>query len=345
MTSDRVPDHGLTDPSESAPGTELEFGSAGTLRRYFEGNQGRQMHKWIHYFDIYEAHFQKFRGKSPTVLEIGVQHGGSLEMWKSYFGDGCRIIGIDIDPRCLALIEGGFEIHIGDQADPAFWKQITAEIPQFDIVIDDGGHFCNQQIVTFENLFRHVADQGVYLCEDTHTNYLRSHGGGLRKSGTFVEMAKCLVDQLHAWHSRDKETLVPDYYTENIASIHFYDSIVVFEKKEHDRPLDKIKGTPSWGAENSSTPPPRGEHGSQDETEPLDSFQQMEDELRQTRIKLENARQTIVQTQDEVQQTRNEVEGTRETIRKMNVDLETPKVLLRQLVRSLWTRLRNSVTG
>jgi len=57
------------------------------LKEYFENNPGRLIHKWVHYFEIYERHLERFRGRDINMLEIGVSHGGSLQMWKHYFGD------------------------------------------------------------------------------------------------------------------------------------------------------------------------------------------------------------------------------------------------------------------
>ena len=70
------------------------------LHRYFLNNSHKRLHKWIHYFDIYETHFARFRGKAPVMVEIGVMGGGSLKMWKEYFGEGSRIVGVDINPDC-----------------------------------------------------------------------------------------------------------------------------------------------------------------------------------------------------------------------------------------------------
>jgi limonene-1,2-epoxide hydrolase len=70
----------------------------GDLHKYFLNNNNRRIHKWFHYFDIYEKHFSRFRNLKPVILEIGVMGGGSLEMWRDYFGEGAQIIGLDIDP-------------------------------------------------------------------------------------------------------------------------------------------------------------------------------------------------------------------------------------------------------
>src|SRR6185369_13635192 len=143
---------------------------ANPLSAYFFANTGRLMHKWHHYLDIYHRHFRRFRGRSPVVLEIGVYHGGSLQMWREYFGPGTRIVGLDIDPRCAALAEDGIEILIGDQADRAFLAEVRRRHPHVDIVIDDGGHGMQQQIVSFEELYPHLQPEGIYLCEDMHTS-------------------------------------------------------------------------------------------------------------------------------------------------------------------------------
>ena len=80
------------------------------LEKYFNENTGNMIHKWIHYFDIYEQHLSRFRGSDVCIVEFGVSHGGSLQMWKSYFGDKCKIFGIDINPHCKKLKEDQIDI-------------------------------------------------------------------------------------------------------------------------------------------------------------------------------------------------------------------------------------------
>ena len=69
----------------------------------------------MHYFDIYDRAFSSFRDKKVTVVEIGVFHGGSLQMWKKYFGRRAHIFGIDIDERVKSLVERRVRIVTGDQ--------------------------------------------------------------------------------------------------------------------------------------------------------------------------------------------------------------------------------------
>ncbi|MFV8816342.1 CmcI family methyltransferase [Haliea sp. E17] len=205
----------------------------GTLHRYFLNNGDKRIHKWLHFFDIYERHFERFRGKSPVIVEIGVKWGGSLQMWKDYFGPGCKVVGIDINPDCARHAEDAIEILIGSQDDPAVIEQVFERYPQVDIVIDDGSHIMEHMIATFEMMYHRVQPNGVYLVEDTHTCYWEVFGGGLRREGTFMEFTKHKLDELNAVHTR--EALPVTEFTRSTDYIACYDSVVVFERRPQGR--------------------------------------------------------------------------------------------------------------
>ena len=57
------------------------------LRSIFDSGLSLRCDKWDSYFEVYEEYLSKFVNKSPVVVEIGVAGGGSLEMWKKYFGN------------------------------------------------------------------------------------------------------------------------------------------------------------------------------------------------------------------------------------------------------------------
>jgi SAM-dependent methyltransferase len=215
------------------------------LAQYFLRNQGRLLYKWHHYFEIYHRHFERFRGTSPVVLEVGVFHGGSLHMWRDYFGKGTKIIGIDIDPRCRQFEDEATTILIGDQADPAFLADVRKRYPRVDILIDDGGHRMAEQITTFGELYPHLQPNGVYLCEDTHTSYGAPWEGGLRRPGTFIEFSKHLIDALNGWYYMPEGKDL-DVHTTGTFSVSFYDSIVVVEKRPIDPPRVSQTGRPSY---------------------------------------------------------------------------------------------------
>ncbi|MBS4063751.1 MAG: class I SAM-dependent methyltransferase [Chitinophagaceae bacterium] len=213
------------------------------LQNYFLNNTGRVINKWEHYFDIYERHFSKYREKpNVVILEIGVANGGSIEMWRNYFGPNAKIFGIDINPECKKFESDNVEIFIGSQSDKNFLNQVKQSIPKLDILIDDGGHTMSQQIATFDVMFEHVKSDGIFLCEDVHTSYWLPYGGGYKRSGTFIEYSKNLIDLLHAFHSNQNSLKVTDF-TKSTNSIHFYDSIVVIEKKGREKPFDLCTGT------------------------------------------------------------------------------------------------------
>jgi hypothetical protein len=207
------------------------------LIEYLENNRdGRQLHRWRHYFDIYHRHFAGFRGQPLTMIEIGIFNGGSLRMWRDYFGPQATIVGVDVNPGCKQFSEPGIDIVIGDQADRAFLRSLSDRYPNFAILVDDGGHEMHQQISTFEELYPRLSSDGVYLCEDTHTSYMPMFGGGYRKPQTFIETVKPLIDRLNAFHSQDQTQLAPDDFTRTTSSMHFYDSVLVIEKKLRAHP-------------------------------------------------------------------------------------------------------------
>ncbi len=212
---------------------------------YFENHEHRLIHKWMHYFEIYDRHFAQFRNQPLTMIEFGVMHGGSLQMWKWYFGAAAQIHGVDINPRCSELAEDRITIHIGDQENRESLRHLTELVPKCDIIIDDGGHLMRQQCNTFEEMWGHLKDGGVYLCEDTMTSYWPGYGGGYKRPDTFIEYTKSLVDQLHAWHTKEPG-FTPDAFTQSAFAVHYYDSVVVIEKRAMQAPQARMKGTPSF---------------------------------------------------------------------------------------------------
>lgn len=216
-----------------------------TLIEYFEHHDHRMIHKWMHYFEIYERHLSKFRHKRMSMIEFGVWQGGSLQMWKHFFGPEATIYGVDIDPRCATLGEENITIIMGNQEDRDSLRGIKDTLPRFDLIIDDGGHTMMQQIITFEEMYSHLKEGGVYLCEDLHTSYWPGYGGGVRNPNSFIEYTKRLIDQLNAWYSHEVGFAV-DEFTRTAFSLHYYDSIVVIEKRSMKPPHARMRGYPSF---------------------------------------------------------------------------------------------------
>ncbi len=214
----------------------------------FLSNQGRMIHKWTHYFPVYERHFTRYVNRPLTFLEIGCGSGGSLQMWKRHLGPFAEIVGIDIAPECKAFEEDQIAIRIGDQADTAFLDSVIAEFGPPDIVVDDGSHMMQHLRTTFGHLYPRMSATGVYVVEDLHTAYWPEFEGGLRSESSFIEFCKGLIDELNADHVTGGE-LTSTAFTRSTLSMHFYDSMVVFERGRHLR-----KHAPMIGQGTGSAP-------------------------------------------------------------------------------------------
>lgn len=194
----------------------------------FLTNDKRSIHKWKHYFPAYEQHFRRYVNRPVVFWEIGCGEGGSLQMWKRYFGPHAQIVGLDIRPQCREFEEDQIAVRIGDQSNGQFLDAVLAEFGTPDIVLDDGSHKMSDVIATFRHLYDRIDRNGVYMVEDMHTAYWEDFGGGLRRPGTFIELCKELVDELNGVHAK-LETV----FTRATLSMHFYDSIVAFERGSH----------------------------------------------------------------------------------------------------------------
>jgi methyltransferase family protein len=193
------------------------------LRSYFEAHRdGRGIYKGRHYFDLYVRHLAEFVGREIVVVEVGVYSGGSLEMWKSYFGKHATIHGVDIQEACRVYEAEGVHIHVGDQADRPFWRQFKEAVPFIDVLIDDGGHHPNEMRVTFEELFPIMRPGGVYICEDIiNGNEFLAYLGGLAEHLTTYESIP-LAEPGVASAANPLQQVVE--------SIHFYPFVAVVER-------------------------------------------------------------------------------------------------------------------
>ena len=209
-----------------------------TLTSIFNTHTGRIIHKYDHYFPIYERHFLRFVGKQITFFEIGSGRGGSAQMWKQYFGSNARIVSLDINPDCAEFEEDQIHVRIGHQADAEFLDKVLNEFGAPDIVLDDGSHENDHMIATFGHLYDRTKDRGVYMVEDMHCCYLERYGGGVKAAGSFMEFAKDKIDELNGCHMN-----TGTHFTRTTLSMHFYPSVAVFERgSAGDTRVNRMKG-------------------------------------------------------------------------------------------------------
>lgn len=199
------------------------------LETLFKEHRGRHSSKWHHYFEVYDRHLSHLINKPFTLLEIGIAGGGSLQLWKKYFGSSVKIIGIDIDQNCY-FEESQIKTYIGDQTDTEFLSKILKENDQPTVIIDDGSHIQSHVIQTFNFLYPVLTNYGIYIVEDCHTAYWPRFEGGVNSHLNFVEiMSKTVHDVNTKWYNVPKTPRL-----NNLNSIHFYDSMIVCEKKQNN---------------------------------------------------------------------------------------------------------------
>ena len=174
------------------------------------------------YFEVYDTLFAKYVGQPITFVEIGIFNGGSLFMWRSFFGPQARIIGIDLNPNAKVWEKDGFEIFIGDQADPDFWADFNAKVGPVDIMLDDGGHTYTQQIVTTECVLDTIKDGGMLVVEDVHTSYMTGFG---EQKFSFVNYVSVWINKINSRFGK-----FPKYQNDRrVWSVEVFDSIVAFK--------------------------------------------------------------------------------------------------------------------
>lgn len=187
---------------------------AETLAELYASHRGKVSDKWSSYLPTYDRLFAEFRDRPIHLLEIGVQNGGSLELWAKYFPKAKTITGIDINPKCgeLKFDDPRIFLAIEDASIGEPW------IPKYDIIIDDGSHHPLAQIQAFERWFPRLNDSGIYVIEDMHcdnciyaVNQLEGYGKDL------------VIDDRRAIKEDDRISL-------NIARVEYLNSMMVFIK-------------------------------------------------------------------------------------------------------------------
>jgi Glycosyl transferase family 2 len=217
------------------------------LKELYVNHTGKSSDKWSNYLIEYNLLFSQHKNQEINILEIGIQNGGSLEIWAEFFGNAKRIIGCDINPRCelLQYEDPRIAVIVGDANQDLVERAILNKASSFDIIIDDGSHTSTDIIRSFARYFKHIPVGGLYVAEDLHCSYWKEFGGGLYDPLSSLSFFKRLIDIVHSEHwgintSRLEalETFQKKYdvafSVEDLAQIHsieFLNSICVIRKR------------------------------------------------------------------------------------------------------------------
>lgn len=224
-----------------------------TLPQLYAEHTGKVSDKWSSYLIEYDRLFADYCQKAISLLEIGIQNGGSLEIWSKYFSNASALIGCDVNPDCarLSYDDSRIEVIIGDANDPDVHKRVCQRSPAFDIIIDDGSHMSKDIIKSFALYFPLIVDGGVFIAEDLHCSYWEQFEGGLHNpysSLAFFKRLGDIVNYEHWRNNKSRKILLKEFMTrfdvdfleDDLAGIHsieFVNSLCIIKKLSPEKNL------------------------------------------------------------------------------------------------------------
>ena len=222
-----------------------------SLEELYHSHRGKVSDKWSSYLPVYERSFERFRRSPVRLLEVGIQNGGSLEIYQAYLPEGSLIVGCDINPKCQTLqYDRNVHVVVGDCGATSTQDAVTAISPRFDIIIDDGSHRSSDIIRTFLMYFPLLEEGGIFIIEDLHASYWKDWEGGLFYTLSSMAFFKLLADTINCEHWGNGKTavdlmshefadyaqLIPAADLKNVFSVQFFNSVCVVEKCSSSRP-------------------------------------------------------------------------------------------------------------
>ncbi|WP_158273290.1 class I SAM-dependent methyltransferase [Limnohabitans sp. WS1] len=216
------------------------------LEQLIETHTGKTTDKWSLYVREYARLFEPYRDQPICLLEIGVQNGGSLEVWSDYFAQARVLVGCDIDEGCRNLTYADSRVHVvvGDASTVETRDQILSISATFDIIIDDGSHTASDIVKSFALYFERLSEGGLYIVEDLHCSYWQNYQGGLHNPLSSIHFFKSLCDIVNhqSWGlPMSRRELLTEFSKQDIAefsedllaqihSVEFLNSICVVRK-------------------------------------------------------------------------------------------------------------------
>ena len=217
-----------------------------TLAQIFAEHSGKVSDKWSIYISEYDRLFQPYRNQPVRLLEIGIQNGGSLEIWSKFFTKAIKFIGCDINPNCaqLQFDDPRIAVVVANANTDETQQHILKLSSEFDLIIDDGSHHSGDIVRSFARYFSHLNDGGLYIAEDLHCSYWQDFEGGLFQPYSSIAFFKQLADTINHEHwgidktrtellrsfNRKYDTRLDDVSLAHIHSIEFTNSMCVVRK-------------------------------------------------------------------------------------------------------------------
>ncbi|MEH2487036.1 rhamnosyltransferase WsaF family glycosyltransferase [Bradyrhizobium sp. AZCC 2230] len=173
-----------------------------TLHDLYANHSGNVSDKWSLYLDEYDRLFASMWDRPVRLLEIGVQNGGSLDVWSKFFPNAEAIVGCDINADCARLTydDPRISVIVGDANASETQRRILQRSGHFDIIIDDGSHLSCDIVKSFALYFPILAEGGLFIAEDLHCSYWNKFEGGLYYPYSSMTFFKRLADVINHEH-------------------------------------------------------------------------------------------------------------------------------------------------
>ena len=219
-----------------------------TLEQLYADHHGKVSDRWSLYLSEYDRLFSAYRDRPIRMLEIGIQNGGSLEIWSKFFPNAERIVGCDINPACamLRFEDSRVAVVVGDANTEENKQKILSHSSNFDLIIDDGSHQSHDIVRLFAHYFAHLNDGGIFVAEDLHCSYWQEFQGGLFYPYSSIAFFKRLADVVNHEHwgvEKARRAILQTFASKygssfdekllgHIHSIEFINSICVIKKMQ-----------------------------------------------------------------------------------------------------------------
>ncbi len=214
-----------------------------------QAHSGKYSDKWESYLHVYWEELQHIQNSSADILEIGIQNGGSLEIWAKFFPKVNKIFGYDNDPKCgsLKFDDPRIKVFVGDASSKDSAVTIQKFSSNLGLVIDDGSHKSSNIIRSFLLFFPQLNPGGIFIIEDLHASYWEDWEGGLSAPNSSMQFLKLLSDVVNYdnWGIEAKRVdifesipsavdLLDEYVLSRVESVTFMNSLCIIKKRHNN---------------------------------------------------------------------------------------------------------------
>lgn len=179
------------------------------------------------YTEIYHQYLLPLRGSANKILEIGIAGGASLRMWREYFPHA-TVFGIDHNEAYVNAVNPPMiQTCFGEATDPRYWKRFEdCWGKDFDLIIDDGGHYTDQIVKGFDGAWPLLRSGGLYFIEDLHQIYHQEHSPYTALDWLDKHITRDRVDERGKYQSAKRVEPACD-----VEFIHRYKSLAIMKKR------------------------------------------------------------------------------------------------------------------